>query len=76
MASSSTKNGGNQNVSGPRYTREDLPNLPRGIVKMRSPDDLDKLFDKDGYLSPDVAGGMEAGLVTKVSGMPSVDPMI
>lgn len=69
MDSPSTDEGGHRNVSGHRYTREDLSKLPHRMLENRTPEDLNKLFDRDGYLSPEIAGGMEAGLGNKVSSM-------
>jgi hypothetical protein len=58
---------GDQTTTQRRYTRKDLSKLPRGLLKMRTPEEIDSLFDKDGFMLPAIAGVIDTGLDEQVS---------
>ncbi|KAF8842778.1 hypothetical protein BDN67DRAFT_965161 [Paxillus ammoniavirescens] len=46
----------------PRWTRKDIPRLPKAILKISTPEELDDIFDDDGYLEPLIQSLVESQL--------------
>lgn len=51
----------------PRLTRKDVSKLPRSIRKTHTEEELEYLFNEDGYLSPQLQALIDADIATPVS---------